>query len=556
MNNFRNPYVDPDSFQGKIYDNYRNHNTPQSLHFSLNNQEELEQKETQQKPKRSQYSKNKNQTIYINNNLEKITDAKLVMFSPPKVDSIQKPLNEHPIEELVFNIAQNKHPEKEKEDKEEVVSNLVKEFSDMLGDNSSIQEEEIEKDTFLDGNISNKLSNEYINDANNEYNTELHDHTTHENSGMLLAEFHSMLDDRKDDLLSEREKIKSLSVNTDNNIDENFLRMFLDSDELQEENQNSDTNDDIEKLNEPTDPMEEKYFTMLSESDELLEENQAIYVEEEDIEALKESTDHHLEDKYFTMLSESGEWPEENDDSDEDSGVLEETTNAIEDEYSTMLSESDGLQEENDDSVFTNSKKVKSDEIEDLSKDIHFITYVEKKKTTTVNMQVLLTKLETDIDIVETIDLLVPIETIVKIEWSIQSLDCKIIIPSKTVFMKGEFTVEIEFSNKRSENRIQSMKASIPWSKTSNINWLAVPDLSRNSQYEYMFQSPNESTPNFHYKSHQEFAEPINSQLKQINFVWHQELNPKNQHLQISGFAQLSINFMQNQLVELDCYSK
>ena len=54
MNNFRNPYVDPDSFQGKIYDNYRNHTTPQSIHFSLNNQEEFEQKETKQNKKNNQ----------------------------------------------------------------------------------------------------------------------------------------------------------------------------------------------------------------------------------------------------------------------------------------------------------------------------------------------------------------------------------------------------------------------------------------------------------------------------------------------------------------------
>lgn len=606
MNNFRNPYVDPDSFQGKIYDNYRNHTTPQSIQsFSLSNQKEVEQKETQQNQKSNQYGKTKKHNIYINHQLDKITDSKLVMFSPPKVDSIQKPLNEDPIDELAFNIAQSKHPENEKKDKKEVVSTLVKEFSLMLEDSSAIQEDKDEDETIfiLDESTSineNKHLDEFTNDANNESTTEHRVHTKHDNSEMLLAEFHSMLDEGNDDLLSKGEDIKLLSE-TNDNIDDNFLLMFLGrSEELQEENQNNNTNEeDIDTLKEPTNPMEEKYLTMLSESDELQEGNLAIHMNEEDIDELDEPTDDRMEEKFFTMLSESDELPEKNQvshmneeaidklkeptdtiedeyitmlsESDElpeenqDSHMsekaadeLKEPTDAIEDEYLTMLTESDGVQKEYGDSLFTTLKGTKPDKTEDLSnlKDPHFISYVEKKKTTTVKMQVLLARLEIDIDIVETMDLVMPLENIVRVELSIQSLDCRVVIPSKKVFLKGEFIAEIEFSNEGLENRIQSMKVSIPWSKTANINWLSVPEYSHSNQYEYMFQSPSESTSNIHYKSHHEFAEPINSQLNQINFVWHQELNPNNQQLQINGLAQLSINFLQEQLVELDCYSK
>ncbi|MBD8034451.1 MULTISPECIES: hypothetical protein [Solibacillus] len=606
MNNFRNPYVDPDSFQGKIYDNYRNHTTPQSIqNFSLSNQEKFEQKETQQNQKSNQYGKTKKHTIYINHQLEKINDSKLVMFSPPKVDSIQKPLNEDPIDELAFNIAQSKHPENEKKDKEEIVSTLVKEFSLMLEDNSSIQEDKDKDETIFISDKStsineNKSLDEFTNNANNESTTEHRVHTKHDNSEMLLAEFHSMLDEGNDDLLSKGEDIKLLSE-TNDNIDDNFLLMFLGrSEELQEENQNNNTNEeDIDTLKEPTNPMEEKYLTMLSESDELQEGNLAIHMNEEDIDELDEPTDDRMEEKFFTMLSESDELPEKNQvshmneeaidklkeptdtiedeyitmlsESDElpeenqDSHMsekaadeLKEPTDAIEDEYLTMLTESDGVQKEYGDSLFTTLKGTKPDKTEDLSnlKDPHFISYVEKKKTTTVKMQVLLARLEIDIDIVETMDLVMPLENIVRVELSIQSLDCRVVIPSKKVFLKGEFIAEIEFSNEGLENRIQSMKVSIPWSKTANINWLSVPEYSHSNQYEYMFQSPSESTSNIHYKSHHEFAEPINSQLNQINFVWHQELNPNNQQLQINGLAQLSINFLQEQLVELDCYSK
>ena len=605
MNNFRNPYVDPDSFQGKIYDNYRNHTTPQSIqNFSLSNQEKFEQKETQQNQKSNQYGKTKKHTIYINHQLEKINDSKLVMFSPPKVDSIQKPLNEDPIDELAFNIAQSKHPENEKKDKEEIVSTLVKEFSLMLEDNSSIQEDKDKDETIFISDKStsineNKSLDEFTNNANNESTTEHRVHTKHDNSEMLLAEFHSMLDEGNDDLLSKGEDIKLLSE-TNDNIDDNFLLMFLGrSEELQEENQNNNTNEeDIDTLKEPTNPMEEKYLTILSESDELQEGNLAIHMTEEAMDALDEPTDDQMEEKFFTILLESDELPQKNQDShmneevidklkeptdtiedeyitmlsesdelekNQDSHMnekaadeLKEPTDAIEDEYLTMLTESDGVQKEYGDSLFTTLKGTKPDKTEDLSnlKDPHFISYVEKKKTTTVKMQVLLARLEIDIDIVETMDLVMPLENIVRVELSIQSLDCRVVIPSKTVFLKGEFIAEIEFSNEGLENRIQSMKVSIPWSKTANINWLSVPEYSHSNQYEYMFQSPNESNSNIHYKSHHEFAEPINSQLNQINFVWHQELNPNNQQLQINGLAQLSINFLQEQLVELDCYSK
>ena len=62
-------------------------------------------------------------------------------------------------------------------------------------------------------------------------------------------------------------------------------------------------------------------------------------------------------------------------------------------------------------------------------------------------MAVLLTRLELDIDIVETIDLLT-LENISKVEWSIQSLDCKVAPPSTTVFIKGELIADIECINK------------------------------------------------------------------------------------------------------------
>lgn len=61
-----------------------------------------------------------------------------------------------------------------------------------------------------------------------------------------------------------------------------------------------------------------------------------------------------------------------------------------------------------------------------------------------------------------------------------------------------------------------------------------------------MFQSQLDHNASFHYESYQKFAEPINSQLNQIYFVCHQELNSKDKHLQVNGTARLDKYFFQN----------
>nr|MBC9722538.1 hypothetical protein [Lactobacillus sp.] len=360
-----------------------------------------------------------------------------------------------------------------------------------------------------------------------------------------------------------------------------------------------------EALNQQNNKTEDKFHTLLSESEDVLqEEKQDMDTNEEGHEALNQHNN-KTEDKFYTMLSESEDVLQEEkrdmDTNEENHDALNQQNNKTEDKFHTMLSENeDVLQEEEQDGSFTNLKEIKPVEIEVLSKDelplyhkktsfkkekkrkyyitknnpynrtcmkevddeqffqknTHLIDPVEKKEKTTVKIQVLLARLETDIDIVETIDLLMPLENILKVEWSIHSLDCKVVLPSKTVFLKGEFIAEIEFSNKGLENKIQSLKVSIPWSKTANINWISIPDFSYRNKNEFMFQSEHEHDPSFHYKYFQKFAEPIRSQLKQINFVWHQQLNSKDQQLQVNGVAQLSIHFMQEQFVDLECYSK
>ena len=168
----------------------------------------------------------------------------------------------------------------------------------------------------------------------------------------------------------------------------------------------------------------------------------------------------------------------------------------------------------------------------------------------------MLAKLNIEIDIVENIKFFMPLENISKVEWSMRSLHCKVALPSTTLFLKGEFIAEIEFINNGVDNKIHSLKVSLPWSKTTTIHWLTLPDLSHSYQNEFMFQPQHDHNDSYHYESYEKYAEEISNQLNQITFVSHHELDSKNQQLQIFGTAFLSINLMQEQFVDLECYSK
>ena len=190
-----------------------------------------------------------------------------------------------------------------------------------------------------------------------------------------------------------------------------------------------------------------------------------------------------------------------------------------------------------------------------LEKNSFLIESKDKKQTTIVKLQVLLANLNIEIDIVENIKFFMPLENISKVEWSMGSLHCNVVLPSTTLFIKGVIIAEIEFINNGVNNTIHSLKVPIPWSKTTTVHWLTLPDLSHSYQNEFMFQSQHDPNGNFHYESYEKYAEAITSQLNQITFVSHHELDSKDQQLQIFGTACLAINLMQEQFVDLECYS-
>ena len=189
-----------------------------------------------------------------------------------------------------------------------------------------------------------------------------------------------------------------------------------------------------------------------------------------------------------------------------------------------------------------------------FEKNSFLIDAKDKKQSTLVKLPVLLANLNIEIDILENIKFFMPLENISKVEWSMGSLHCHVVLPSTTLFIKGVVIAEIEFINNEVNDTIHSLKVPIPWSKTTTVHWLTLPDLSHSYQNEFMFQSQHDPNGNFHYESYEKYAEAITSQLNQITFVSHHELDSKDQQLQIFGTACLAINLMQEQFVVLKCY--
>ncbi|MDP4164279.1 MAG: hypothetical protein Q8898_14355, partial [Bacillota bacterium] len=141
-----------------------------------------------------------------------------------------------------------------------------------------------------------------------------------------------------------------------------------------------------------------------------------------------------------------------------------------------------------------------------------------------------------------------------KVDWSIHSLECKVLLPTPNVFLKGELIADIEYVKDNVKNSLHSIKIIVPVEKVFKAKWLHCPKLPSTHQAEYMFQSNDHKTIQYHREFTQQFAEPIYSELHRINTIWHDELISKDSkpELDIQGKINLSINLLQSQYVDLN----
>ncbi len=193
-----------------------------------------------------------------------------------------------------------------------------------------------------------------------------------------------------------------------------------------------------------------------------------------------------------------------------------------------------------------NTEKIPKKEKKNDQKSLAPKSSFSKENSKIVKLPVLLSNLDFEIEIFDSFKLFVPLENILKMEWSMQSLDVQLPLTSTTVFLKGELVATIEYVSKNSAYSLHSVKIPISWCKPINVTWLASPIVSGIQQKEFIFQ--DEKGISSHYEYEQHYAEKIQYALRHISFVSHNELNS---HLSIKGIAKVAVDLLQSQYVNL-----
>lgn len=216
-------------------------------------------------------------------------------------------------------------------------------------------------------------------------------------------------------------------------------------------------------------------------------------------------------------------------------------------EETSSLEESPNLQDVFEHELLADEETIQEPSIE------HDHECVPKIPMPTVKLPILVGKLDIEIDLFDIFPLHLPIKKITRLEWSIQSLDTHIVLPSNTIFIKGTLIADIEYVNPGEKTTLHSTKVPIKFDKTSEVCWLFLPDMPQaKTQNEFTFKSDGFNVLNSHYESSQYFTEKIESQLRCINVVWHNQLtDTEKSGLQVQGRALLKIDLLQEQYVDL-----
>ncbi|WP_286230263.1 hypothetical protein [Neobacillus mesonae] len=193
------------------------------------------------------------------------------------------------------------------------------------------------------------------------------------------------------------------------------------------------------------------------------------------------------------------------------------------------------------------------EEIEDriVSHPIKKEPSVQKEHLPIVKLPVVLAKLIVSIDLIETVDLYIPIETVSKVKWSLQSYDCKVILPATVVFLKGILAAEVQYVNKGS---FHTVKIPITWSKTTKVDWLYPPKLPTKSKKEFLFAAHNGEEIGTHHEFKEQFAHEIDSELRAVHFTCVESFHncTEGTQMDIQGSATLWIDLVQEQFINLN----
>ncbi|MCT8138284.1 hypothetical protein H1D32_11300 [Anaerobacillus sp. CMMVII] len=174
-----------------------------------------------------------------------------------------------------------------------------------------------------------------------------------------------------------------------------------------------------------------------------------------------------------------------------------------------------------------------------------------RKQKPIIKVPILLAKVNVDHIINQKLQLSLPTEKIEKTSITVKSYNGHVIPPAKTLFLKGIYTIDVEFTS--TSGSYHTKKFSIPWETTANIHWLQKPDTEKSKETEFMFQLADGTLSN-HYQSEKEYTETINCELSKTKSSWYHDFNPSfvDSRLSINGSVLLSFNLVQFQYIDLN----
>ena len=240
--------------------------------------------------------------------------------------------------------------------------------------------------------------------------------------------------------------------------------------------------------------LEDQFIAMLEESSSHFAESSSFY--EESSSQFEESSSFYEESS--SQFEESSSFYEES------SSQFEESSSFYE-ESSSQFEESSSFYEESS-SQFEESSLMESSSGQNEIMESNYEVSSLKRTLPIVKIPVLLANLEFDIDLFDAFPIEIPIENISKIDWHVHSFDCKVLLPSPNVFLKGLLIANLTYVNNNKSSSLHSMKIKIPFDKVKKVNWFYLPELSSSHQAEYMYRGNEDMDVHFHREFSQQFA--------------------------------------------------
>jgi hypothetical protein len=443
---------------------------------------------------------------------------------------------------------------------QEESSSLQEDSSSFQDDSSSIQEEsssssQEEHPSMQEENSSFQDESSSMQEENSSYQEE---------SSILEEQEVVTSFQEESSFLPEQEKVSSFQEESSAFKEDRFSSRE-ESPVTQEEvpsfqDESSTFQDEVTSSEEETPPLKEDHSSSQEESSFLQEkvtssqeETTALHedrvssieeppiLQEENPSSLEESS--ALQDDVILSQEEPPPLNEEDSSSHEESSSIQDESFSVQEESLSILKKIQSMLEESssEEKLDNNSHKLQIPNM--------MAALPKKKPLPIVKLPVLLANMEIDIDIFDSYDLFLPLSRITKLDWSVHSLESRVVLPSNTVFLKGVFIADIEYVKEKSTH---SSKIQVPWQKTINVDWVYPPLMGSSSQEEFMFDDGNENS--IHHQFHEQYADQIQHHLQSMNFIWHEELHlqadtPK---LFIQGRAILSIDLLQPQYIDLN----